>query len=56
VEFFGDIQELSSSCRFGDCQYRSEPGCAVRATLEDRTLAPDRYLTFLELSEECSDE
>lgn len=55
TEFFGDIQELSLSCRFNDCQHRSEPGCAVRAALEDGTLATDRYLTFLELCEECSD-
>ncbi|HEY5958961.1 MAG TPA: ribosome small subunit-dependent GTPase A [Polyangiaceae bacterium] len=55
TEFFGDIQGLSQSCRFGDCQHRSEPGCAVRAALEHGTLAIDRYLTFLELSEECCD-
>jgi len=55
TESFGDIQELSLSCRFGDCQHRSEPGCAVRAAIENGTLATDRYLTFLELSEECSD-
>lgn len=55
TEFFGDVQELSLACRFSDCRHRSEPGCGVRAALEAGTLATERYLTFLELSEECSD-
>jgi ribosome biogenesis GTPase len=37
---FADIVELAAQCRFGDCEHRSEPGCAVRAAIEqDETLA-----------------
>ena len=35
---FADVDELSSRCRFGDCQHRDEPGCAVRAALEEGSL------------------
>ena len=36
------VDELASRCRFGDCQHRDEPGCAVRAALEDGSLSASR--------------
>ncbi|MCW5983370.1 MAG: ribosome small subunit-dependent GTPase A [Bryobacteraceae bacterium] len=31
---FEDIAELAAHCRFRDCSHTSEPGCAVRGTVE----------------------
>ena len=39
---FSDIDELAERCRFGDCRHREEPGCAVRAALDDGTLSAAR--------------
>ena len=37
AQVFADIEELSPSCRFADCEHRTEPGCAVRDVVgEDR--------------------
>jgi ribosome biogenesis GTPase len=36
---FGDIAELASSCRFADCRHDTEPGCAVRGTIDSARLA-----------------
>ena len=33
-DVFADLQELSTSCRFRDCQHETEPGCAVLAALD----------------------
>lgn len=33
-EVFADIRDLSSGCRFKDCQHQSEPGCAVQDAIE----------------------
>ena len=30
-------------CRFRDCKHDREPGCAVRAAIEDGALDPDRF-------------
>lgn len=41
-DVFADVEELALGCRFGDCAHRSEPGCAVRAAVEDGTLSARR--------------
>ncbi|MFT3665231.1 ribosome small subunit-dependent GTPase A [Piscinibacter sp.] len=35
---FGDVAALAPHCRFRDCTHRGEPGCAVRAALDDDRL------------------
>jgi ribosome biogenesis GTPase len=49
---FADIEELSANCRFPDCRHDREPGCAVRAALEDGTLPPKRYDNYPKLQRE----
>jgi ribosome biogenesis GTPase len=39
---FEDIAELAAACRFSDCAHEAEPGCAVRAAVEDGRIDPDR--------------
>ena len=41
---FADVEELGASCRFGDCGHVSEPGCAVRAAVEEGRLPSVRAL------------
>jgi ribosome biogenesis GTPase len=51
---FADIDELASSCRFGDCGHGSEPGCAVRAALADGSLDPARWQNYQKLRDELA--
>lgn len=51
-ESFDDIQELAAGCRFNDCTHRAEPGCAVRAAVEQDGLDSRRYHNYLKLQEE----
>lgn len=37
-ETFADIEELARECRFRDCRHEGEPGCAVRAAIENGSL------------------
>jgi ribosome biogenesis GTPase / thiamine phosphate phosphatase len=41
---FADIDELAEDCRFADCRHDTEPGCAVRASVEAERLAAWRKL------------
>lgn len=43
---YEDIEELVASCKFSDCRHGREPGCAVRAALEDGALSEKRWKTY----------
>src|SRR5690606_22392548 len=49
---FDDIAALAEGCRFRDCRHRAEPGCAVRAAVEDGTLPAERLASFHKLADE----
>jgi ribosome biogenesis GTPase len=49
---FPEFRPLLPDCRFGDCTHRSEPGCAVRAAVEQGSVSADRYHSYLKLREE----
>ncbi|MGH1562822.1 ribosome small subunit-dependent GTPase A [Mumia sp. DW29H23] len=50
---FADVEELAASCRFADCGHQVEPGCAVRAALDDGTLTLRRYESWRALQREA---
>lgn len=43
---------LAGQCRYADCSHQHEPGCAVRAAVEQGQLDADRYSNFLKLKKE----
>jgi ribosome biogenesis GTPase / thiamine phosphate phosphatase len=43
---FADVFELMEQCRFRDCKHDQEPGCAVRAAIEEGRLDPDRFASL----------
>ena len=45
---FADVVAHASHCRFRDCAHRDEPGCAVRAALDE-----DRLRNYHKLLREC---
>jgi ribosome biogenesis GTPase / thiamine phosphate phosphatase len=53
---FPDIELLSKSCRFRDCNHRREPGCAVRRAVADGALDPGRLASFEKLAREAAAE
>jgi ribosome biogenesis GTPase len=52
-ETFDDVAHLATRCRFRDCSHDTEPGCAVRAALEDGALDPERYGSYDKLRREA---
>lgn len=51
-ELFEDIETLAAQCKFSDCAHETEPGCAVKAALDDGSLDPDRLLRWQKLRRE----
>lgn len=51
-EAFADITALALRCRFTNCTHQAEPGCAVRAAIEQGTLPADRLANFRKLRAE----
>jgi ribosome biogenesis GTPase len=51
---FDDIAELALRCRFSDCGHQGEPGCAIRAALQDGSLSADRLASHQKLERELA--
>jgi ribosome biogenesis GTPase len=49
---FDDIVALAEHCKFRDCKHGAEPGCAVRAAVEAKTLPAARLASFHKLGAE----
>jgi ribosome biogenesis GTPase len=55
-ETFAEIVELALQCRFADCTHRFEPGCAVRAAVEDGSLDERRLKSYRRLAHELAEQ
>lgn len=53
-ESFADIEEFSSSCRFRDCSHNNEPGCAIRAAINEGALDENRFSSYKKLQKELA--
>jgi ribosome biogenesis GTPase len=51
---FEDIEAIAAHCHFTDCQHQNEPRCAIRAAIDEGTLAPERFENYLKLQQELS--
>ena len=49
---FEDIQSVAQHCRFADCSHATEPGCAIKAALENGTISAERWESYLKLQRE----
>ena len=54
AETFADVEEIAEQCRFSDCAHDTEPGCAIRAALDDGSLDPARYANWQAIEAEAA--
>jgi ribosome biogenesis GTPase / thiamine phosphate phosphatase len=47
--YFPELRNLVQHCQFSDCTHIHEPDCAVRRALEEGTIHPERYESYLRL-------
>lgn len=53
---FREFFELSPQCRYPNCLHKEEPGCAVKAAVEEGTVSPLRYEHYLQIMSEVEDQ
>lgn len=53
-ESFADVEAAAEACRFRDCQHNNEPGCAVRAAIDEGRLDEDRFNSYRKLLKELA--
>lgn len=46
---FPEMFKVKGNCRFNNCLHQEEPGCAVRAAVEEGTIAASRYNSYLDM-------
>lgn len=51
-KYFPEMLAVADECRFIPCTHTHEPGCAVKAALEDGRISPERYNSYLGMLEE----
>jgi ribosome biogenesis GTPase / thiamine phosphate phosphatase len=51
-ESFRDVTDLIVQCKFSNCSHGSEPGCAIKAAIDDGTLSRSRYESYVKQSNE----
>ena len=51
-KYFPEMLLASAQCRFTPCTHTHEPGCAVKAAVEEGIIAPERYNSYLGMLEE----
>jgi ribosome biogenesis GTPase len=51
---FADVAALARACRFSDCRHDTEPGCMVRAALQEGSLDESRFEGWHKLQKELA--
>jgi ribosome biogenesis GTPase len=51
VDYFAEMAPLAEGCYFRDCAHINEPDCAVLEALEQGSIPPTRYASYLHIME-----
>ncbi len=54
-QYFPEIYQVKSDCKFDNCLHVNEPKCAVIEAVEDGKIAPSRYENYLGFLEEIEE-
>lgn len=47
--YFPEMKALIHDCKFNNCMHVEEPGCAVKAAVEENRIAAERYISYLNI-------
>lgn len=47
--YYPEIRKFGTDCRYYNCTHEHEPGCAVKAAVENELINPERYQNYLNI-------
>ena len=50
--YFPEMLRVADHCRFVPCTHTHEPGCAVKAAVDEGLISPERYNSYLGMLED----
>ena len=50
--YFTEFYAIKGQCKFNNCLHVDEPHCAIKAGVDDESIAPSRYESYLQLLEQ----
>jgi len=50
-QYFPEMRAVMKHCKFNNCLHINEPGCAVKQAVKDKTIAEDRYVSYVSILE-----
>lgn len=50
--YFKEIFQYSKECKYNNCTHTHEPGCVVRAAVEEHLISESRYTSYLNMLED----
>ncbi len=55
AQYYPEMRAVMNDCKFNNCQHFNEPGCAVKAALNDGIISEERYLSYLAIKDTIED-
>src|ERR1700722_20209365 len=49
--YFPEMRALAGQCQFNNCLHLEEPGCVVKAAVQEGSISPDRYISYCAILE-----
>ena len=56
VDQFPEMFKRKNECKFNDCKHINEPGCSVKAAVENGDIAESRYYSYVDMVNGVDDE
>ncbi len=53
--YFPEMRALINNCQFNNCMHLNEPGCAVKAAVEEGAIHMDRYISYCNILESINE-
>ncbi len=53
--YFPEMRAIINHCKFNNCMHLNEPGCAIKAAVEEGDIHLDRYLSYCNILDSIED-
>ena len=55
AQYYPEMRAVMNDCKFNNCQHFNEPGCGVKAAINEGVISEERYLSYLAIKDTIED-